>query len=112
MSRNNEPCPLGQRLERLSHKALATPSKSSLASTQRTIPPRDLSRIQTAAAKTIVMMQIRADEAKSRNCQTDNANAVLEAVLKREAELAREEAVELRRRQGRISDPGDDGFDQ
>ena len=49
-------------------------------------------RIQADAAKTILIAQIRADEAKLRDRQeADNARQILEAVLARKAELALEE---------------------
>ena len=67
---NDDRSPLAERVGRPTHKA----------------PAKLACRLR--AAKTIVMMQIRADEAKFRKRQADNVHAILEAVLKRKAELA------------------------
>ena len=47
-----------------------------------------LRRVQVDAAKTILMTQIRADQAKFRDRQSDELKQILDAVLKRKAELA------------------------
>ena len=45
-------------------------------------------RVQVDAAKTILMAQMRVDQAMFRNRQSDEIHQILEAVLRRKAELA------------------------
>jgi len=111
---NDDRLPLAQRLDILTRKAL-----DQLGEILNAPNPEDgpnhiaLSRVQADAAKTILMAQIRVDEAKFRNHQTDDAQQLLELVLKRKAELAAEQALEVCRRERRFLDlDGDDGFDQ
>ena len=111
---NEERPPLAQRLEALTLVALDRLGKILDAPNPRDGPDHiALSRVQADAAKTILMAQIRVDEAKFRNHQTDDAQQLLELVLKRKAELAAEQALEVCRRERRFLDlDGDDGFDQ
>ena len=70
---NEDRPPLAQRLDILARK----------------VPNRIALRcVQVDAAKTILMLQSHADRAKFRNRQTDEAQQILELVLKRKAELA------------------------
>ena len=78
MTKEDRP-PLAQRLDAVTRKA----------------PNREdgrnriaLRRVQVDAAKTILMLQGHADRAEFRNRQTDEAQQILELVLKRKAELA------------------------
>ena len=111
---NDDTPPLAQRLEALTLVALDKLGKILDAPNPRDGPNHiALSRVQADAAKTILMAQIRVDEAKFRNHQTDNAQQILELVLKRKAELAAERAREVCWRERRFLDlDGDDGFDQ
>jgi hypothetical protein len=105
--------PLAQRLEALTLVALDQLGKILHAPNPRAGPNHiALSRVQADAAKTVLMAQIRVDEAKFRNHQTDNTQQILELVLKRKAELAAERALEVCRRERRFLDlDGDDGFE-
>jgi len=108
---NDDRPPLAQRLEALTLVALDQLGKILDAPNPRHSPDHiALSRVQADAAKTILMAQIRVDEAKFRNHQTDEIQQILELVLKRKAELAAERALEVCRRERRDLD-GDDGFD-
>jgi hypothetical protein len=57
------------------------------------------------------MAQIRANRARFRNCQADNAQAILKLVLKRKAELAAEEEADAAERVRRLLDLDDDSDD-
>jgi hypothetical protein len=86
---NDDRLPLAQRLDALTRVAL-----DQLGDIMNAPNPKDgpnhiaLSRVQTDAAKTILKAQIRADRTKFRNRQTDEAQQILELVLRRKAELA------------------------
>ena len=76
---DNDGLPLAQRIDILARKA---PNR-------KDGPNRiALRRVQVDAAKTILMLQSHADRAKFRNRQADEAQQILELVLKRKAELA------------------------
>jgi len=78
---NDDRLPLAQRLDILTRKAL-----DQLGEILNAPNPEDgpnhiaLNRVQVDAAKTILRAQIRADEAKFRNRQTDEVQQILEAV--------------------------------
>ena len=86
---NDDRPPLAQRLEVQTREARTTRGAISDAHGRR--GDRDhtaLRRAQVDAAKTILMLQIHADRAKFHNRQSDEAQQILELVLKRKAELA------------------------
>jgi hypothetical protein len=113
MSHDNDRSPLAERLERLSHKALAKLAEIVDAPHTKNDPNHvAVWRLRADVAKTILIAQIRADKTKLRAGPANNIQAILEAVLRRKAELAEEEAVELRRLERSILDPDDDGFDE
>ena len=76
---NEDRPPLAQRLDAVTRKA-----------PNRKDGPNHIAlrRVRVDAAKTILMLQGHADRAKFRNRETDEAQHILEAVLKRKAELA------------------------
>ena len=86
---NEERPPLAQRLDAVTRKVPARLGESLDAPNPKVSHNRiALRRVQVDAAKTILMLQSHADRAKFRNRQTDEAQQILELVLKRKAELA------------------------
>jgi len=86
---NDDRLPLAQQLDVLTRKAL-----NQLGDIMNAPNPKDgpnhiaLRRVQIHAAKTILKAQIRADRTKFCIRQTDEAQQILELVLRRKVELA------------------------
>jgi hypothetical protein len=75
---------LAEGLERLGLKALAKFAEIVAVPRTKNDPDHtDICRLQADVAKTILIAQIRADEAKLRSGQANDIQAILEAVLRR-----------------------------
>jgi hypothetical protein len=98
MSHDNDRSPLAERLERLTGKALAKLDEIVTAPrTKGAHGHASIRRLRADVAKTILIVQIRADEAKLKSGQANNIQAILETVLRRKAELAALETLDERR---------------
>jgi hypothetical protein len=104
--------PLAHRHDCLTRKALAKLDEIVTAPRTKGAPGHaNIRRLRADVAKIILIVQIRADEAKLRSGQANNIQPILEVVLRRKAELAALEALDERRSGHCLLDLDDDEVD-